>query len=267
VLITRGQLLFDVDAVLLFQAAQRIRRLNGGFSAEAEKVSGQLFCESIGMPPIECQPVLEAMVKKGWLKATGSNEYLLERPFIQLAAGRIGTPLSRAKAEALLRRIVSEAKAINRESKSDSAFVTELAVFGSYLNTDKAELGDIDIGVRTQPRPREPGTPRKRIDWRAKGTDEIAKTRLKGRSPFVSLHMMEELESAAISHRMVYTLATDLPEPSTRLRGMAVTNGLWAALHVARPTPAPIRCSTASPGCGHSMQSQHRCSIRLQLQP
>lgn len=211
-LISRGEQLFGADAVLLYQAAQWLKMRRGGFSLDEEVAIDALeFAQAIGMPTSECMPVLGEMVSAGWLALNNVGQYVLQRQFQQLAAARIGKPLKRAKADLLLAEVVERARAINREAESECDFVLEIAVFGSYLDTTKHALGDIDIGVRTQRRPRPKDQPIKRYDWREKSGDYLVKARLKGRSPYISLHDMSELTEAGFSYKTVYLNSDDLP--------------------------------------------------------
>ena len=205
-LVARGTKLFGADAVMLHQASQWLKEETGGFSIERElRIEALQFATAIGMPVPECAPVLDALVKAKWLGRSGS-QYVVKQPFVQLAMARIGAPLPRAKADALLGRIVKDAEAINADADSDCAFVLEIAVFGSYLDKAKLELGDLDVGVRLQPRP-------KRADWKytgladlpTRGGEALARKRLQGRSPYVSLHGMDEVVERGFAHRVVYT--------------------------------------------------------------
>ena len=210
-LISRGQTLFGADAILLHQAAQWIKRDCGGFYlTEEKKIDVFLFSRAIGMPPCECIPVLNAMVKAKWLAKGSGRQYLLKQPFQQLAAARIGKPLQRAKADLLIAQMIAKAKDINCASESECDFVLEIAVFGSYLDEAKVELGDLDVGIKTQRRLRSQELPHKRFDWREKIGEELVKSLLKGRSPYISIHDMSELDRAKFKRRLVYSMQDDL---------------------------------------------------------
>lgn len=217
-MISRGQKLFGVDAVMLHQAAQWIKRDLGGFDLSGnEKIEAFQFARAIGMPSSECIPVLCAMVKAEWLTKQRNGQYLLKQPFQQLAAARIGKPLQRAKADLLIAQMIARAKDINRATESDCGFVLEIAVFGSYLDETRGELGDLDIGIKTQRRLRSQELPLKRFDWREKSEEELVRSLLKGRSPYISVHDISEIMGAKFKHRLVYSMADDLPMLAARL--------------------------------------------------
>src|SRR5260221_1043197 len=148
-LILRGQLLFGTDAFLLRNAARDVLRYPLQRSEEKPVFTIESFSRCIGMPASECLPVLLSMVEEGWL-SRDAGDFAAEQRFIQLGAARVGKKaLKRAKAEQLLATIVSEARTINREQDGNCDYVREVAVFGSFLDPDKHELGDLDIAYAT----------------------------------------------------------------------------------------------------------------------
>lgn len=217
-LITRGQTLFGADAILIYQAARWIKLERNGFTLSGnEKIDVPLFARAIGMPPSECVPVLNAMAKAKWLTKKRNGQYLLNPPFQQLAAARIGKPLKRTKADLLLARVIAQAKEINRMPECEYDFVLEITVFGSYLDEAKVEIGDIDIGIKTQRRLCSQELPLKRFDWRKKSGQGLVKSLLKGKSPYISIHDMSEIIDAKFTHRIVYSLMGDIPVLAVKL--------------------------------------------------
>jgi hypothetical protein len=217
-LIVRGELLFGADGFLLRNAASDVLQQPLRHSVDKPLFGLGAFAERIGMPASECMPVLLAMVKDGWLSHDG-DDFAAEQPFIQLSAARIGKErLSRSKAEQLVGKIVDAARSVNRDGEANCDYVTELAVFGSFLDSSKPELGDLDIGYATHRR-----KPFQKHEW--KGWDEFWKRnpekqallRLKGRSPFVSIHTMKEVAELRIPHRIIYRMSEDLPELHSQL--------------------------------------------------
>jgi len=217
-LIVRGELLFEVDGFLLRNAASDVLQRPLERSVDKPLFDLATFAEPIGMPALECIPVLLAMVKDGWLSHDG-DDFAAEQPFVQLGAARIGKQrLLRSKAELLVAKIVDAARSINRDGEEHCDYVTELAVFGSFLDSDKPELGDLDIGYATHRR-----KPFKKHEW--KGWDDFWKRnpekhallRLKGRSPFVSIHTMKEIAELHVPYLIIYRLSEDLPELHAQL--------------------------------------------------
>lgn len=61
-----------------------------------------------------------------------------------LAKARLGTPMSRQKAQALLDGLISRAATVNEDSAS--AFTVErIEVFGSFTEPSRSEVGDVDV--------------------------------------------------------------------------------------------------------------------------
>lgn len=60
-------------------------------------------------------------------------------------------PMSRMQAEKLLRGVVERAEAYNADP-TKLLCIEELVLFGSYLDPDVTELGDVDIAMRTSRR-------------------------------------------------------------------------------------------------------------------
>lgn len=61
-----------------------------------------------------------------------------------LAKARIGKPIPRPKAQVLLDGLVDRAKAINADPASPF-LVTRIAVFGSFVDETRSEVGDVDV--------------------------------------------------------------------------------------------------------------------------
>ena len=68
-----------------------------------------------------------------------------------LAKARIGQPMPRAKAEALLAQVLDRARAAN---KSDVWLdrVTKIVLYGSLEQTNKSHVGDVDLAIWLEPR-------------------------------------------------------------------------------------------------------------------
>jgi predicted nucleotidyltransferase len=61
-----------------------------------------------------------------------------------LAKARIGKPIPRAKAQELLDGLVDRARAINADPASPF-LVARIAVFGSFVDETRSEVGDVDV--------------------------------------------------------------------------------------------------------------------------
>jgi predicted nucleotidyltransferase len=71
-----------------------------------------------------------------------------------LAMGSFAKPIARSKVDALLAGVLELARAYNTDV-SKPYLVTEISVFGSYLDPDIDELGDLDLGLKFADRSKE----------------------------------------------------------------------------------------------------------------
>ena len=69
-----------------------------------------------------------------------------------LGGARFSSPITRATAERLLAAVIQRAEQYNADP-SHLFEITELVVFGSYLDPAVTSLGDLDIGATVRPRP------------------------------------------------------------------------------------------------------------------
>jgi len=133
--------------------------------------------------------------------------------------------IDRAKAEALLKGVLERVAAINSDPEW-MHWVTEVRVFGSYL-TDANDLGDLDLALKYEPRWDRSATDRgtrefsaaieafaakhnkQHRPWIEKLSlpERVVAQRVKGRSPYISMHRVEELDNnPEMRGKTVYTL-------------------------------------------------------------
>ena len=131
---------------------------------------------------------------------------------------RLVPRINRAKAEALLNDVLERVAAINADPELMD-WVTEVRVFGSYL-TDSDDLGDLDLALRYQLRPVDDKDfsdairafaakhGKRHLSW----DDQLSlpvrtlEQRIKGRSPYISMHSIRELErNSSFGGKTVYT--------------------------------------------------------------
>jgi hypothetical protein len=142
-LLQPGQIIFGVDAQLLRNAA---RRCPAPFTVEA-------LCLALGAPASEVKKLVKKAVAAGWLNRVDNAEPVYDEAedWARLRCSRIGKPVSRAKAKALVDQVVQGVRERNREAPRGATLacglVTELWCFGSYLDESKSELGDIDLAA------------------------------------------------------------------------------------------------------------------------
>lgn len=103
-----------------------------------------------GMSQATTRSVVKAMTRRGWLHTPETGVYQTTIAGNALAMAKKLPALPRAKAEALLAKVITTATAINQNP--DMAHdVTYLGVFGSFLS-DAASLSDLDITYELTPR-------------------------------------------------------------------------------------------------------------------
>jgi hypothetical protein len=119
---------------------------------------------------------------------------------------RLAPRINRAKAEALLKGVLERVAAINADPEL-MHWVTEVRVFGSYL-TDSDDLGDLDLALSYELRPTgddkdfleairafvaKHDKRRLSFDDQLNLPERMVKQRIKGRSPYISMHGIHEL--------------------------------------------------------------------------
>lgn len=134
-----------------------------------------------------------------------------------LVIKRLAPRINRAKAEVLLKGVLERVASINADPEL-MHWVTEVRVFGSYL-TDSDDLGDLDLALSYQQRPTGEDFidaikafvakhEKEHLSWEDQlGLPErMMKQRIKGRSPYISMHGIGELErNPSFGGKTVYT--------------------------------------------------------------
>jgi predicted nucleotidyltransferase len=124
-----------------------------------------------------------------------------------LACAKAVPRIGRSKADQLVEAVVQRIGLVN-SNDCLLRYVAEARLFGSYIDPSVEDLGDIDIAIRLELRPVN-GRDHKeyafqRADYLGKSTDSSFRARfhceselratLVGRSPYISLHDMSDLE-------------------------------------------------------------------------
>lgn len=126
------------------------------------------FAEQFDLTPAEAVELIKALDDAGFVEASepartyriGRHEpdnldgVVLWTTTISgsaLAKARIGNPMRRAKAEALLESVIARAREMNA-SDDYLHWIEELVLYGSLARPGDAPMGDIDLGVRLEPR-------------------------------------------------------------------------------------------------------------------
>lgn len=104
---------------------------------------------SLELTPEQAAATAAQLIAEGYLERDELG-YALAEQGLRLAAASTGKPIPRATAELLLNELIERARAINQ---SDSWYrVTQIELFGSLLDADRATVNDIDLLVTLTPR-------------------------------------------------------------------------------------------------------------------
>ena len=208
-LIAPNQTLFGVSAKLLQFAAISL----------GDEFNEMHFACQLGAPLADCAPVLAALMGAGWVirtQAPARYEYAATMAWRQLRAARFGKPLSREKAETLVAAMLERVKAANREPVPNRGLITRVAVFGSFLDESKPEIGDIDLAfVYERPEQAELNQEGYGLDHYFSIEKNAAKI-IKNQSQYLSLTYFDTLVSLGCSYTDLYRIEDDIDVWSER---------------------------------------------------
>jgi hypothetical protein len=183
------------------------RHLNG------RSICAAGFAERLSMTEAEAQRVLDRLVAEGclakeaWAPA-GELSYGLDVKGAAIANARFLKPMSRMRADELVRQIVQRCESVNTNSEL-LAYVRQAVAFGSYANPASPDCADIDLALLLEQRPgikdRKEFAKLSQVRFRQSGKsggpgflllygyDEVRKL-IKARSPYISIHAEEDLK-------------------------------------------------------------------------
>jgi predicted nucleotidyltransferase len=189
-----------VNGPLLRRAAEKL----------ADMGSAKLYDLAVvlGVCPAEAKPTWEQLVAEGFIEGTPEGARPTDR-MDALAHARFGKPLSRKKAEALVKKAVAAAKALNTlPPEAPYYWITRLAVFGSYLDDQKSELGDLDLAWEVEQRPGVRGHAHMAIMYNRDGL-QTTRAQVCPKGPYIRLTSFGELLSLKCPYQEVYTFASE----------------------------------------------------------
>jgi predicted nucleotidyltransferase len=189
-----------VNGPLLRRAAEKL----------ADMGSAKLYDLAVvlGVSPAEASPTWEQLVAEGFIEATPQG-FLPTGRMDELARARFGKPLSRKKAEALVKKAVSAAKALNAlPPEAPYYWITRLAVFGSYLDAQKSELGDLDLAWSVEKRPGVSGHAHMSIMYNRDGL-QTTRAQVCPKGPYVRLTSFGEMLALECPYQVVYTFESE----------------------------------------------------------
>lgn len=176
----------------------------------ADMESAELYDLAVvlGVSPAEARPTWEQLVAEGFIETTPEGARPTGR-MDDLARARFGKPLPRKKAEALVEKAVAAATALNAlPPEAPFYWVTHLAVFGSYLDAQKLELGDLDLAWEVEERP---GVRRHAHMAMMYNVDGLQTTRAQvcPKGPYVRLTSLREMLDLKCPYQVVYTFESE----------------------------------------------------------
>lgn len=123
------------------------------------------IADQVHVPADELAALLAQLADAGYLQRRDAHDGDSSEWNTTLTGGALTMasflkPISRARAEKLLTGVLERAAEYNADD-TKLHLITEIAVFGSYLRPDAAELGDLDLAVKftgRRPDAREPDT-------------------------------------------------------------------------------------------------------------
>lgn len=189
-----------VNGPLLRRAAEKL----------ADMGSAKLYDLAVvlGVSPSEARPTWEQLVAEGFIEGTPEGARPTDR-MDALAHARFGKPLSRKKAEALVKKAVAAAKALNTlPPEAPYYWITRLAVFGSYLDDQKSELGDLDLAWEVEQRPGVRGHAHMAVMYNRDGL-QTTRAQVCPKGPYIRLTSFGELLSLKCPYQEVYTFASE----------------------------------------------------------
>lgn len=162
----------------------------------------------LGVSLEEASPTWEQLVAEGFIDATPGDAIPTDR-MDALARARFGKPLSRKKAEALVNKAVVAAKALNAlPPEAPFYWITRLVVFGSYLDAQNLELGDLDLAWEVEERPGVRGHAHMAIMYNRDGL-QTTRAQVCPKGPYVRLIGFREMRSLNCQYQEVYSFESE----------------------------------------------------------
>jgi hypothetical protein len=190
-----------------------------------EDFSAKIVAFELGLPADRGQAVFDGLVQHGFLEPDdeGFDFYRSSTKGRSLVQAKFARRLARDKAAVLLAQLVERAEAIN--ANPDLAHViAELRLYGSLLERADGEVGDVDVAFALRDRPGIGSrVAASKARWAASGreagsffqelvygeTEVLAL--LKGRSPYLSVQPLSEIEKLGCPTKVVFTAGAVAP--------------------------------------------------------
>jgi predicted transcriptional regulator/predicted nucleotidyltransferase len=164
--------------------------------------------------------LINELIKNGLIEETKKKEYQLTMKGQALCAARSVSPMNKEKADKIFKEFMQRVEEINNNNYY-LCKIEKLLLFGSYLNSDKDDYGDIDIAFELKRKIENfdeyEKARKKRIkEMEEKGKyfssfmDEIffpekeAILKLKNKCQYISLHRVEDTILKCSKYKQIY---------------------------------------------------------------
>lgn len=162
----------------------------------------------LGVSPAEARPTWDQLVAEGFIETTPGGARPTDR-MDALAHARFGKPLSRKKAGALVDKAIKAAKVLNAlPPEAPYYWITRLVVFGSYLDAQKSELGDLDLAWEVEERPGVRGHAHMSIMYNRDGL-QTTRAQVCPKGPYVRLISFGEVLDLNCPYQEVYAFESE----------------------------------------------------------
>lgn len=192
--------------------------------ASSDEWRVEYVAERLKLSLPKARKVVAELLQRGWIQQTPAPRWNRRLKLYQrtldggsLASARAVKPISRAKAEAVLKEFLTRVEEVNARDEL-SHIVTQVRVFGSYLDKSKPDYGDIDLVIDyaqrdipgrdivhySQERARQSGRHfSSGIEMLFYSEIEVRRL-LKGQSRYLSFHHASDLEQTGAQSRVIF---------------------------------------------------------------
>lgn len=210
----RGQIVAGLPA----ETARSVAKACHAAWVNADRIAYVCKLDGVATDAALDQLFAEGFVKRR-VHAEGSNhewaEWSTTVTGAALAMASFAPPIKRAKADQLLAGVLDRVASYNAD-EGKLYTITEVRVFGSYLDREVAELGDLDLDISFEPRTAEAEEPVTQLDYAVKSgrqfstfLDRLFWSRnellqvLRVRSRYINIHV-DEVRQLGVNFRVVY---------------------------------------------------------------
>lgn len=203
-----------------FIAGVPVLRVRDLFKSSGDRLTSPYVAHRLSLSQTKARALVGVLARKGWIEAdrdAGRGAYRLTVQGRAFAYARATRPLPRAKAEEILARFLERVREVADRNELTHR-VVEVRLFGSFLDKTAVTLGDVDLAVKLEIRPVFGRDIASYLDERAQtgarrkmgfferatyGEREVWRI-LKGRSPFISFHTLDDLKALNARFVVVY---------------------------------------------------------------